>query len=623
MPAPLARKLGRLALLWCGMTTGSILFAQMSPGPLSRPHQDLDGPLQCAKCHVFGAGKPELRCFECHQEIERRLAEKRGYHAQVVKPGTGSNDCARCHSEHNGLEHRLTRWPVAKEKFDHAKAGWPLEGKHAQLKCADCHNTKFIDPKDRAVLKRHDIGASFAALSSTCTTCHRDVHAGQLSEQCTSCHSQSTWKNPPNFSHDKTQYPLTGLHAKVECVKCHRPSSADPNSPVQYKGFVLFKYCASCHKDPHGNAFDGDCSRCHVTEGWKQIRSASGFDHSKTDFPLLGKHAAVACKDCHKTENFKVQIAFARCLDCHKDQHGGQFAKRSDGGECKACHTEAAWKPARFSVEEHGKTRYPLVGKHADVACAKCHIPKGKETVYHVPFAACTDCHKDEHKGQFAGQPHQNRCDDCHTPAAWKPSSFTLEAHNRSHFPLKGAHVAIPCSGCHLPKGVDTAYHPPAANCVDCHQNPHGPMAAAIHCENCHSVLTWKERRRFDHNQTDFPLLGRHAAVDCLACHKPVLEKGVRTVAFKGATKDCAGCHADIHAGQFQASGNESVCARCHTVISWKATEFDHSRHSTFRLDGAHQKVPCQMCHNQHRIVDGRPVVVYKGTPRECKQCHP
>jgi hypothetical protein len=147
-------------------------------------------------------------------------------------------------------------------------------------------------------------------------------------------------------------------------------------------------------------------------------------------------------------------------------------------------------------------------------------------------------------------------------------------------------------------------------------------VAQGSRCEDCHAVVSWKERGRFDHTKTAFALLGRHAAVDCLACHKPVVEKAARAIAFRGAAKDCAGCHADVHAGQFSAPGNENDCARCHTVLTWRPTEFDHSRHSTFKLDGAHERVPCQMCHNQRRITDRRSAVVYKGTPRECKQCH-
>ena len=37
------------------------------------------------------------------------------------------------------------------------------------------------------------------------------------------------------------------------------------------------------------------------------------------------------------------------------------------------------------------------------VQCAQCHIPKGKDTLFTgVKFQRCTDCHKDEHTGQFA-----------------------------------------------------------------------------------------------------------------------------------------------------------------------------------------------------------------------------
>lgn len=127
----------------------SDILAQMSPGELSRAHQDLDGPLACAKCHSFGKRSVQFKCLDCHQEIARRLAENRGYHARHVKPGLGGNDCARCHAEHNGGNHKLVRWPVPRDNFDHMQAGWRLEGKHRELKCAGCHNVKNLDPQDR------------------------------------------------------------------------------------------------------------------------------------------------------------------------------------------------------------------------------------------------------------------------------------------------------------------------------------------------------------------------------------------------------------------------------------------------------------------------------------------
>jgi len=85
------------------------------------------------------------------------------------------------------------------------------------------------------------------------------------------------------------------------------------------------------------------------------------------------------------------------------DAHNGQFAKRPKGIQCEACHTVDTFKPSTFLAKDHDTTDYPLKGKHFTVECAKCHIDKGKETVYRIKFAECTDCHADDHDGQFAG----------------------------------------------------------------------------------------------------------------------------------------------------------------------------------------------------------------------------
>lgn len=38
------------------------LFAQISPGPLSKPHAFLNGPTQCSSCHETGQGTAVLKC---------------------------------------------------------------------------------------------------------------------------------------------------------------------------------------------------------------------------------------------------------------------------------------------------------------------------------------------------------------------------------------------------------------------------------------------------------------------------------------------------------------------------------------------------------------------------------
>src|SRR5690242_19581186 len=90
--------------LLCGMAMfAASALAQISPGPLSNPHKDLEGPLNCAKCHTFGASK-KFKCSNCHVEIQRRVAAGRGYHGRAVKRTAGDADCARCHTEHYGRE---------------------------------------------------------------------------------------------------------------------------------------------------------------------------------------------------------------------------------------------------------------------------------------------------------------------------------------------------------------------------------------------------------------------------------------------------------------------------------------------------------------------------------------
>src|ERR1700682_3661489 len=54
--------------------------AQISPGPLSRPHQSLKGSTNCPPCHKFG-GQAALKCLNCHAEIATRLNTRRGLHA--------------------------------------------------------------------------------------------------------------------------------------------------------------------------------------------------------------------------------------------------------------------------------------------------------------------------------------------------------------------------------------------------------------------------------------------------------------------------------------------------------------------------------------------------------------
>jgi hypothetical protein len=399
---------------------------------------------------------------------------------------------------------------------------------------------------------------------------------------------------------------------------------------------MRFGSCTDCHIDPHKGSFKQRCEDCHTTAGWKKLLSGFTFDHSKTKYPLQGEHAKVSCAACHLNGDFKKPLLFANCTDCHKDIHKGQFASGAKKGECAECHTVEGWKPSLFGVKEHASSRYPLEGKHAKVECAKCHVPAGEATIYKVKFANCMDCHKDVHAGQFAAAPYNNRCESCHTVRDFHRSLFTVAKHRESKFPLTGAHVAVPCNDCHK-EGITHAadkvlpFHFEDRSCTACHTDPHhgefrDRMArrradgTPLGCEACHNTKSWIEVRGFDHSKTQFPLLGAHRAVACDGCHKPA--PGAHEIQFKGTPARCEQCHLDTHGGQFMARAERVPCAECHTSQRWVPSTFDHDKRTKFPLQGGHEGVTCDRCHQVLRIVAGKQILFYKPTPLQCAACH-
>jgi hypothetical protein len=609
-------------------------FGQISPGTLAKAHQNLNGSANCIKCHEFSTKSPSFRCVECHKEIAEEIERNKGLHATFPRTGAPGAACVKCHSDHNGENFQMVHWDPSPTGFDHSKTGYILDGKHASVTCRSCHSPQHIASAQRPLLGSKDLAKTWLGLSPVCTTCHEDKHQGRFGPNCAQCHSTIDWKaakiDTHSFDHSTTRYPLTGEHVRVACEKCH---SAGAEGKPRYAG-IPFATCSACHADPHKGEFKQSCESCHSTSTWKKSAFVSTFDHSKTHYPLLGKHLEVGCLICHKGGDFKSPIAHDACADCHKpDPHGGQFLKRADGGRCESCHTVAGWIPSTYSVADHAKTGFPLVFPHATVKCASCHKPEGKATKYKVRFALCVDCHKDEHEGQFAGEPWRNRCEQCHSGATFKTSSYSLAKHQQSSFPLTGGHIAIACIDCHKPMAGSkvAVYHFSQLSCTSCHEDiHHGQFAErmarkeatgkAEGCETCHSTKDWKDLSKFDHAQTKFPLIGSHRATECAECHKPPnMELTLIHVRFSAAPSACSECHENPHAEQFGSRAND--CGACHNSSKWRPSLFDHEK-TAFSLKGGHQDVACSACHALKKVVNGKEVLFYKPTPVACEACH-
>ena len=623
-----------MAAVFLFAAPGAQLHAQISPGPLARAHSGLEGPTNCTKCHTESVRERAFHCTECHREIGAELSQHRGLHSTFPNGGRPGEACVKCHSDHNGENFSMVHWDPTPKGFDHSKTGYVLDGKHAGVSCRSCHSAQHIPASARGMLQSKDLSRTYFGLTQQCMSCHEDKHQGRLGPNCSGCHSTSDWKaakvSQEGFDHSKTRFPLTGAHREVACVKCH---TAGPDGQPRYAG-IAFATCSSCHADVHKGEFKQGCETCHTTSTWKKSSFSHSFDHSKTAFPLLGKHQDVACVTCHKGTDFKQAVAHAQCAECHKpDPHSGQFSKRADGGKCESCHTVEGWHPSTFTAAEHAKTGFPLVSPHAKVECAKCHVPAGTKTLFKVAFAKCVDCHKDEHNGQFAAAPWQNRCEQCHAGATWKSTSFTIARHQKSSFPLTGSHAAVACLDCHKPMaGSEVAlYHFNNAGCTTCHEDVHhgefsarmaalSPAHKATGCEACHNTSDWHDMHAFNHATTKFALEGAHRAVACANCHKPPnLERTMVHVNFAQAPQQCSQCHQNPHSTQF---GNRAEhCEECHNSNKWKPSLFDHEK-TAFSLKGGHQDVACAACHTLKRPVDGEMVLFYKPTPTACADCH-
>lgn len=505
--------------------------------------------------------------------------------AQNSPHGSLAMECTACHVTTSWKEMKL---PM---DFNHSATSFPLTGAHATVACRQCHLT-----------------LRFAGAPTDCFTCHRDDfqrmrmpdhQRGQFSHDCTSCHSTVGWK-PSTFDHRKTNFQLAGAHLAVDCMACHQ-NSKFAGTPGD---------CFSCHRsdfaaaqilDHQRSQFSHDCSSCHSMNGWKP----STFDHSRTNFSLQGAHITVDCSSCHKNSRFAGTPT--ECFSCHSADFAGAKAPDHGGAQfshnCSTCHTAVTWRPSTF---DHRKTDFQIVGAHLAVDCVSCH-PGGR---FSGTPTACFDCHRAEFNNALSHVASQfsHDCLTCHSMDSWSAVTFD---HNKTTFPLRGAHQSLQCSTCHR-KGQAQLL---PTDCYSCHQKDYGGAATPNHqlnsfphdCTGCHSENAWKPST-FNHSGTSFPLTGAHLTTDCLFCHKG----GV----FKNLTSTCFGCHQANFTNAANpnhiAGGFSQECAACHSTSSWRPALFDHNK-TSFKLTGAHAQTQCSRCHVNNR---------FAGTPTDCYACH-
>jgi hypothetical protein len=244
-------------------------------------------------------------------------------------------------------------------------------------------------------------------------------------------------------------------------------ATAGPHSFFPLTGRHAAIACGDCHVNGVYRGTPRDCESCHAA-----VKPAN--------------HYPGACSNCHNTSDWQSAVfdhtGFTDCAACHlKDKPANHFE-----GQCSTCHNTRAWKPARTFLHPASLT-----------SCANCHL---KDKPANHFDGECATCHKDTVIWQNAIFDHSRistaDCATCH-----------LKDKPANHFPG-------PCSSCHK----DTANwknvkfdHSAIGNadCVTCHASPSNHYAGA--CSSCHKdTANWKNVK-FDH--------GAIGNTDCAACH--------------------------------------------------------------------------------------------------------
>ncbi|MEW6366345.1 MAG: hypothetical protein AB1714_17105 [Acidobacteriota bacterium] len=537
---------------------------------------ELKHAIDCQKCHksekgAFPAGtgttvryKPmNAACASCHKDP----------HAQQLG--------AKCENCHTIASFKLTG-------FDHSKARYPLDEKHAKVACEKCHKK---DAKTGGVI--------YKPLAMNCGACHSDVHLAQLGQNCERCHAPARLL----FTHTMTTYPLEGKHASVSCEKCHKKEKgtfpAGAGEAVRYK--PIARACATCHADYHRGQFPRDCAACHTTASFKP----TSFAHAKSEYPLKGKHTNLQCDRCHKQEVFPAPPPPATlvryrpmakvCSACHRDQHAGVF-----GSDCAKCHDERTWHGINATF--HRSTAFPLTGRHVTVPCVSCHISPGATPT------ACESCHmKRRQDDPFRGRLGL-ACAQCHNTGGWSPVQFDHGA--RTGFALVSEHSGLRCQACH-PGQIEAV----TSTCAGCHMKdydwartpPHKAIGLSTDCRVCHfpGDGAWSAGR---YTHRSYQPLGRHSAAACDACHS-----GGR---YAGLSQECYACHKPDYDRTQNPNhikvGFSTDCVLCHRAgdSSWTQGRFDHSG---FPLQGGHVGLACESCHEGGK---------YSGLSTDCYSCH-
>ena len=533
----------------------------------------------CFDCHNNGRFEGlNQDCYSCHKSNYETAQSPN--HIELNFP----TNCQECHTTNPG-------WRPA--EFTRHNEIYPLLGAHELIKndCQSCHTNGFENTPNQC------FGCHQENYNAASNPSHTQLN---FSTDCETCHNTNAWK-PASFNHDNEFFPIySGEHNGEwnNCSDCH----VDPNNYARFE-------CINCHEHSQGS-MDSEhsgvngyiynseaCLSCHPTGS-----SEGAFNHSSSNFPLIGGHSNQQCADCHSAG---YQGTSSECISCHQTNYdqtdNPNHSQLSFSKVCSDCHSvNPGWELTQFTIHNDF---YLLTGAHINIAndCANCHEGSYNSSSNRI----CFDCHSSDFT-QTSNPPHQtsgfsNDCESCHNTTAWQPSTFD---HDGQYFPIySGKHNNEwnLCSDCHTNQQDFGLF-----SCIDCHEHnktdmdsEHQGVSGYIYeskeCFACHP--NGDSEGAFNHNNSDFLLTGAHNEVECSSCH---------INGYLNTSSDCISCHQNnfnqtTNPDHVKLSFGDN-CSECHSTDSgWQLTSF--TIHDKFYiLLGAHQEVQndCNSCHNSN-----------------------
>jgi hypothetical protein len=506
--------------------------------------------------------------------------------------------------------------------FDHTATGFPLRGRHLNLKCEQCHLSGVFEGTPRECKICHIQGNPRSAMyvpsnhvplessafrSSDCTDCHTDIsfggahfaHANVTPGQCSVCHNgvnaQGKSKNhiPTNQSCDACHLTISFATAFEAYPPGHIPTS-QPCQTCHSAGFNL-----NTTQMVHTGISTG-CTTCHAADAPKAcppppltftmtLGTASGQPITLTPTSQMcpGGIATIphittgiSCESCHAIPSSPMPPLATPGLF-----QGGQMNHTGISGGCASCHAD-------------GKGPFRGVPGSAVPALVTQNTPHTP----HIPTSIdCGQCHK----------------------STTVPGGFAGTAMNHTG-------IASNCNSCHENNAADIAYYgvttkmvvrPPTSGAAPDPVTPvdaNHPQDLSQDCSQCHSSTA--------NFNTGIAKPGNHipsGTTACTNCHlgsaAPYAPANT-TMNHTGFTASCAGCHgpglsfygsAETEAGgqPLQPPGStgnpqslphipygSTDCVSCHSGSSTSAGGF-----KTTMSSGDHQAVAsmtCTSCHN-------------------------